>query len=347
MPELLLQSPAGAAEPRPRLSVVTATYRRPAELSALMESLGEQLEGLEELVEYVVVDNASEDGTVEVVRAFAERHPALPLRLYAQSTNVGMDRNVFDAFRAARGRYVWFIADDDEIAPGRLPRILDFLASNEPPIMIVRANNVGEWDVLPSRGSEGRVEWFDPGDPDWAPTLFATPFLAALVFRRDALHEHLESAEPLIGTCYAHWVVTLRLLSRAASVPYFDDVCLLGNKNFNGVSRFPNYEVLVKGRVRAWDLGASGRVRESLRGMMEQHALSAWRSAAAGSMRVGETRGDLWTEYGESFGLLGARMLRGLPWVLTATALPKTLRRTLDRFRVRTLRGGRHGESIG
>lgn len=338
MPELVAETPA-VRPARPFLSLVTATYQRKAELEALLTSLSEQVPPLADEIEIVLCDNASSDGTQDVVRRFVESRSDLAVRFHRQSENVGVDRNILDALELARGEYVWFIADDDEIAPGKLERVVAFARTHAFPIAIVRSNNVGEWDSFARTGAD-EPSWIDPADPRWSGLLFATPFLASIVFRRDGIHEHLAVARSLIGTCYAAWALTLGILSGAREVPYIDEICVLGNKNFNGQARFPDFDAMVKGRIRTWDVAARGRVRDSLRPLMIRHALSAWRSAAADTLRVGP-RNTLVSEYAASFHVLGPAMWRGLPWVLTAMILPRRVRRALDGLRVRA-RSGTH-----
>ncbi len=326
-----LSSEHGETRARPLLTLATATYRRAKELAALLRSYERDVPPHADEVEIVVCDNASGAEPEEVVRAFMARRPELAVRFYQQAENVGVDRNILDVLSLAKGRFVWFLADDDEIAPGKLDEVLEVLRGLDSEILVVRSDNVGEWDSLPPTGVEG-VQWIDAGLPRWAPMLFATPFLASIVFRVESLREVLPKAEPLVGTCYAAWGLTLTLLSRAARVPYIDARCVLGNANFRGESTFQTYRVMIDGRLKAWDLTADGRVREALRPLMVRHALAGLRGAAAATLVV-QSRGELVARYGSSFGVLGPTMLRGLPWVVTAVTLPKPLRRALDEAR--------------
>jgi hypothetical protein len=330
-PRLVLSS-GGAVAPRPLLSLVTATYRRVEELTALLRSHAAHLPGHTDEVEVVVCDNASGDGTEGVVRDFTAQHPEITLRYYRQAKNVGVDRNILDVLSLAAGEFVWFLADDDEIAAGQLAVVLEVLRGLDSEILLVRANNVAEWDLLPATGSE-TVEWIDPGLPEWAPTLFASSFLASAVFRLESLAETVRSVQPLIGTCYAAWGVTLTLLSRAARVPYLDQLCLLGNVNYRGHSTFQNYRVMIDGRTRTWDFAAGGRVRTALAPLMVRHAIGGLRGAAAASLWT-ESRRELVTSYLSSLRVHGPVMLRGLPWVGTVVVLPVSMRRALDRVRL-------------
>jgi hypothetical protein len=69
-----------------------------------------------------IVDNASTDGTVEMVRAeFPEAH------LIANSENVGFTRGNNQALAQARGRYLFLLNPDTELHPGALATLLNYL----------------------------------------------------------------------------------------------------------------------------------------------------------------------------------------------------------------------------
>ncbi|MGE3635833.1 MAG: hypothetical protein AB7P00_38360, partial [Sandaracinaceae bacterium] len=253
-------------------------------------------------------------------------------------------RNIFDALSLSEGQFVWFLADDYEIAPGMLSFVVEALRGLDSEIMLARCSDVAEWDVVaPTVGKE--VAWIDPGDPRWAPRLFATSVLASVVFQREALAEALPRMRPLIGSCYAAWGLTLTLLSRAARVPYIDDVCVLGNANFNGKARFANYAVMIDGRITTWDFAAHGRVRDAMRPLLVRHARQGLRGAAAASLLVA-SRGELLARYASTFRVFGPRMITSLPWVVIGVTLPPSIRRALDRLRQFVRRGGRSDVSF-
>jgi len=63
--------------------------------------------------EILVFDDASKDRTVEVVEAYRQRHPDIPLRLYANRVNRGVARNFVEAAFRARGKYFRLVCGDD------------------------------------------------------------------------------------------------------------------------------------------------------------------------------------------------------------------------------------------
>ncbi len=98
---------------RPDVSIVVATYNRPALLAQTLASCQAQINRLGLAVEIVVVDNHPSRNGEPAARAAAAQGP-LPLRYVAEPTrNMSILRN--RGFAEAEGRYVAFI-DDDEIA---------------------------------------------------------------------------------------------------------------------------------------------------------------------------------------------------------------------------------------
>ena len=101
------------------LSVVTVGYRSREALRGLLTSIGDTAgPGVETLL----IDNASHDGTAEMVRA---DHPWV--RLYENGANVGYSRAVNQGIRDSRGRYVLVLNPDVRVTPGALGELVRFM----------------------------------------------------------------------------------------------------------------------------------------------------------------------------------------------------------------------------
>ncbi len=106
---------------KPLLSIVVTTYNRAAWLSHGLPLILEQTRPYQDIVEVVVCDNASPDGTPDVVRGLG--HYA-NLYYHRNEKNVGMLGNLSVSARRGRGRYVWVIGDDDLLVEGTIERVL-------------------------------------------------------------------------------------------------------------------------------------------------------------------------------------------------------------------------------
>lgn len=117
-----------------RLSICIATYKRAETIGETLASIVPQLT---DDVEVVVFDGASPDHTAEVVREFAERHPAI--RYIRAETNSGIDADFDNAVSHAGGAHCWLFSDDDTLAPGAVAAVLNELEEGDPDLLVVDA----------------------------------------------------------------------------------------------------------------------------------------------------------------------------------------------------------------
>jgi glycosyltransferase involved in cell wall biosynthesis len=114
---------------RPPVSIILPTYNRSWHLASTIESAICQTYDNFELI---VVDDGSTDDTGDVVHSFNDRR----IVYFRQTENVGMVRNWGTGLRLARGDYIIFLADDDQLLPqfidNRLVTMLE-----EPDLIVV------------------------------------------------------------------------------------------------------------------------------------------------------------------------------------------------------------------
>ncbi|MBP7865030.1 MAG: glycosyltransferase family 2 protein [Acidobacteria bacterium] len=104
----------------PRITCVVPTYRRPRMLARAIRSvLNQSVEDLRVLVS----DNASGDGTAEVVRSLCESDFRVSYR--CQPANVGMHANFRDAMSRVDTPFYSLLSDDDVLLPDFYRTALD------------------------------------------------------------------------------------------------------------------------------------------------------------------------------------------------------------------------------
>ena len=108
----------------PRVSVLVPTYRYSGYLDEAIESiLAQDFEDFE----LIISDDASDDGSAEKIRAFAERDHRV--RAFVQPKNLGMVPHWNWCLAQAQGEYIKYLFGDDYLANrqalGRLVRALD------------------------------------------------------------------------------------------------------------------------------------------------------------------------------------------------------------------------------
>lgn len=90
----------------PLVSVITPTYNRPDYLKVALTSAVRQNY---RHIEIIVSDNCSPENPQSIVDSFQDPR----IRFIRNSTNLGMFANTMNAFKAAKGKYVASLLDDD------------------------------------------------------------------------------------------------------------------------------------------------------------------------------------------------------------------------------------------
>jgi len=122
------------------VSVCIPTYNRAAILAETLRSaLGQTLEDHE----VVVSDNASTDGTRDVVHGFGDPR----IRYHRNPRNLGAHANWNQVLRLARGRFIALLTDDDRMLPENLARKVAVLAAH-PSVGLVHS----KYHVLDGQG---------------------------------------------------------------------------------------------------------------------------------------------------------------------------------------------------
>lgn len=106
-----------AAAVTPLVSVLMPAYNHEAYVGAAVESVLSQTNPDWELI---VIDDASQDGTWEVLQSFKDAR----LRLKRHEVNQGAHSTLNEALEMARGEYIAIINSDDVFATNRIDRML-------------------------------------------------------------------------------------------------------------------------------------------------------------------------------------------------------------------------------
>lgn len=111
-----------------KASVMVKSYNNAATLGGALDSILQQRTTFP--FEIVVSDDGSTDGSRELARDYALRHPER-IRLILRETNLGMTPNTRATLLACRGKYVGWLDDDDYWCdPDKLQVQVDFLEAN-------------------------------------------------------------------------------------------------------------------------------------------------------------------------------------------------------------------------
>ncbi len=92
---------------KPILTVVVTSYNQKDFMQVCLESIFSQRTSF--LYEILIADDASTDGTVQMLREqYGDR-----LHIIERERNVGLCRNIYDAFMRAEGKYIYYCQGDD------------------------------------------------------------------------------------------------------------------------------------------------------------------------------------------------------------------------------------------
>ncbi len=134
MPEEATSSHVAPDAATDKVVVIIPTYREAANIEAVIERVLEQGASFSVLI----VDDASPDGTAELVRVLAERHPGR-VHLIERSGKLGLGTAYLEGFRWALARpftYVCEMDADRSHDPADLPSLLQPVAAGEADLVI-------------------------------------------------------------------------------------------------------------------------------------------------------------------------------------------------------------------
>jgi GT2 family glycosyltransferase len=143
----------------PEVSVLLVGYRTREELGRCLPSLFDNSPDVD--MEVVLVDNASDDGTDELVQS---TYPQI--KLISLERNIGFARAVNLAAEAASGEYLLLLNPDTEVLPGAVAALISFARANP------QAGLVGGRTLTAERRTEPSCAW-------GRPTLWSTFCFAA------------------------------------------------------------------------------------------------------------------------------------------------------------------------
>jgi abequosyltransferase len=109
-----------------KLSICIPTHNRAKYLPELLDSIIEQVDA-NNPVEICISDNASEDDTAELVKAYKNKYPHIVY--FRWPTNMGADRNYLKVVEIASGEYCWFVGSDDKLVEHSLFKVLNKISA--------------------------------------------------------------------------------------------------------------------------------------------------------------------------------------------------------------------------
>lgn len=242
------------------LSICIPTFNRARELRDLLDSIAAQ-EGHTLSYDVVISDNASTDGTEQLVDAYAKR--GLPIVYARAEKNRGFDRNVLNVIDMASGSYCWLMGSDDKIEPGAFARVERALTT-QPDLTGLSVGTQGYGADLATKkfvvdnvSTQFTAELLVTGKGHAAGLIGPwMGFMSSLIVRRSVWKHAVESSpvEPYLRG-YIHLCIVIRMLdadSRWLIVPDRLVGCRTNNDSFIGQDEFSRTRLDIEGFDQAF-----------------------------------------------------------------------------------------------
>lgn len=110
------------------ISIIVPVFNSAAHVERCLTSLACQTDGD---IEVLVVDDASTDGSRDLVESFSAAHPDLRLSVVLHRQNEGLGVARRSGFAAASGEFIYFLDSDDELLPDAVAAMRRAIRSRE------------------------------------------------------------------------------------------------------------------------------------------------------------------------------------------------------------------------
>ncbi|ART78828.1 MULTISPECIES: glycosyltransferase family 2 protein [Oceanisphaera] len=140
-----------------KVTVVTAVYNSEKYITKSIDSVLDQSYVNWELI---LVDDKSNDLSVEIIRSYVELDPRIKLIELTENLGAAVVRN--KAIERAQGRYIAFLDSDDVWLPNKLEKQISFMQKNNYPFTFGAYDKINESDeIFGHLGVPSKVSYYD------------------------------------------------------------------------------------------------------------------------------------------------------------------------------------------
>lgn len=202
------------------LSVIVPCYNVQDYLPRCIESLEKQLDPLFD-VEFVMVNDGSKDGTLDLIRRFAERDNRVVI---IDQSNQGVCAARNNGLAIARGEYVFFLDGDDWLTEDASSLMYNFCKDNHPDVVLFSNHEYKE-------GSAVEKSWYTSTDHispgyyrtrDYLNRTTCLP-ISFKLYRRAFLNEHHIVFDPnlVVGEVFTFFIHALSMSETVGVSPSY------------------------------------------------------------------------------------------------------------------------------
>ncbi len=209
-----------------RLSVIVPNYNHANYLEERLRSVFSQRYPLHEII---LLDDASTDGSLEMLQRYVAQYPAYNTSIVANRSNTGSPfLQWLKGVELARGEYVWIAESDDIAEPGFLQEVMKGFTDDNVVLSYCQSAQINETGQIIAEDCQEYVaeisteKWkqyyTEEGSVECRSCLSiknTIPNVSAVVFRKDillkVLQDHVDELRNLVGT--GDWLTYLHVLA--------------------------------------------------------------------------------------------------------------------------------------
>lgn len=161
---MLADIPKSSRMDTPRLTIAIPTYNSGPYLVETLKSIRAEMgPPSRDAIEVLIVDNASTDGTSQLIETYLE--PGV-VKYVRNDRNRGPDFSVGRLAEIAGGKYIWFLGSQERLLPGSLQRILEVLEERQPLLVLLNfeifSESAGALDSANNYRRHEDLSWTKP-----------------------------------------------------------------------------------------------------------------------------------------------------------------------------------------
>lgn len=184
------------------------------------------------LIRIYISDNKSDDNTSQIVNNYLN---ILPITYACNLENIGMGPNIYQAYTAINGEYVWVIGDDDLIPESALSIVLSTINEKNPNLIILRGIEYRSFFPYPLQfnGYDEFAKYMSKNNPHY---LIAHSLISVNVIKRSCFDKNealniMNSTKTVYGHMYG---IAGGLLGLKGNVNLVSEETILVRKEYLG-----------------------------------------------------------------------------------------------------------------
>jgi len=130
---------------RPLLSIIIAAHNCEKTIGATFQSLLNALGSAIKESEIIIINDASEDSTADIVTKFADQYSQVSVSA-VDYKNVGLVRQ--HGISLSQGEYITMLDSDDIVKSGSFPAIFSFLRNTRPYMLLTRLHEIRDLNKI-------------------------------------------------------------------------------------------------------------------------------------------------------------------------------------------------------